>query len=192
MLAAAPAPFVPQKIYGLYNRTVVDSEIINTGVAPFADGVNCTILMDINITTNPSDTSNAYRYRLMYIVRSEGSGRALSVEKPSQWNANIRALIGNVTSNDNIAKIATSAAGRKRIIVTHVANTNSIHAYGKVGTGDLLEKTPTNTAVDFSSQNLTLGATGTGYGLPPATINKCEVYNYVFSQAEIDSFFADE
>ena len=186
--ANEPAP--SSLIFSLYNRAVSDGDVIDTGVSPFASGTSMTILLDISISKNPTDTSQAYRWRLLDILRSSGSGIALFVGKPSQWNAAIRALIGNATATDDNAKIATASAGRKRIVITHESNSSSIVAIGKVGDGTPTIKTVSNNQISSSTSHLTLGAVGTGYGLPPATINSIEVYSEILGQEAIDQFLA--
>lgn len=189
MILPSAAPVGPL-IYSLYDRVVTDGEVIDTGVSPFTAGVDMTLLFDMTITKNPTDTAEAYRYVLAR-VKSDNSGRILSVSKPSQWNAGIRAIFFGSQDNDDAGKILTSAAGRKRFVITHIANTNSITAWGKSGTAETTQKTITgNTAFTASQQTLTFGLLGTGTGLPPGTITKAEVYNTILSQAEIDAFLA--
>lgn len=188
MLALPSAAPVGPLIYGLYNQVVADSDVIDTGVKPFANGSDCTILFDMTITTNPTNTAQAYQY----VPLCAGNKSNFSVNKPSQWNNGLRASFCNSADNDKAAKILSSAAGRKRIVITHVGGTKIVRAIGKAGTGEPLEKTLTGLATYTLDENavLTFGLTGTGYGLPPGTITKAEVYNTVLSQAEIDAFLA--
>ena len=172
-------------LYSLENRTVEDGEVIDTGVAPLRAGENMTILFDMTITRNPTNTAQAYRYVLF---RIESSTR-FDVCKPSQWNNGIRARFCGSADNDGTGKIASSAAGRKRIVITHEANSDSLIAVGKNGTDAATEKTITRTFTP-SDATLHFGWTGTGFGLPPGTIHLAQVYNTILSQEEIDAFLA--
>ena len=176
-------------LYSLENRTVVDGEIIDTGVAPLRAGENMTILFDMTITRNPTNTAQAYQYVLFRIESSTRFG----VYKPSQWNSNILARFCGSTDNDGTGKIASSAAGRKRIVVTHEANSDHIVAIGKNGDDSSTTKTISMASTSWtpsSNETLHFGWTGTGTGLPPGTINLAQVYNTILSQEEIDAFLA--
>lgn len=176
-------------LYSLENRTVVDGEVIDTGVAPLRAGKNMTILFDMTITRNPTNTAQAYQYVLF---RIESYAR-FGVYKPSQWNVGIRARFCGSADNDGTGKIASSAAGRKRIVVTHEANSDHIVAIGKNGDDPSTTKTISRASAGWtpsSNETLHFGWTGTGYGLPPGTITKAEVYNTILSQEEINAFLA--
>lgn len=182
-------------IYSLYNRTVSDGEVIDTGIAPFKTGTATTILMDITIASNPTSSSSAYKYVLMRVYNSEQEKPVLCVRKPSQWSSSIRAIFGYATDNDAIGKIATSSAGRKRIVITHVADSKDITAIGKNSNDAETIKTVNcvgigGGGIGVSPDTMTLGYSDTASGLPPATITKFEIYNTVLSQAEIDAFLA--
>lgn len=192
LAGGSPAPVGPL-IYQLENRVVTDSEIIDTGVAPFAPGVSCTILFDMNITTNPTNTAQAYRYVLAYVAAPNAPGtvkHAFKFIKPSQWNGNIRAEF----FSDGGTNILKSAAGRKRIAITHEANASSISVWARNGTDAAFSCTASpfygQTAVATSSV-MTLGADyEAGRGLPPGTINLVEVYNVILPRTDIDAFLA--
>ena len=176
-------------LYSLENRTVEDGEVIDTGVAPLRAGENMTILFDMTITRNPTNTAQAYRYVLF---RIESSTR-FDVYKPSQWNANIRARFCGSGDTDGTGNIASSATGRKRIVVTHEANSDHIVAIGKNGDNPSTTKTISRASSGWtpsSNETLHFGWTGTGFGLPPGTIHLAQVYNTILSQEEIDAFLA--
>lgn len=177
-------------VYSIYNRNVSDSEVIETGIKPLADGFNLTILLDITVTNNPTDTSKAYRYCL---ISAGWSGNGITVLKPSQWNNGLRTRFLASTDNDDVAKILSSSAGRKRVVITRAAGADSIKAIGKDGDSAQTEKTlekGQNGSIDKTSE-LSLGYAGlTGAGLPTGTITKFEVYNIILSDSDIAAFLA--
>lgn len=177
-------------VYSIYNRDVSDSEVIETGIKPLVDGFDLTILLDITVTKNPSDTSQAYRYGLISAGWSE---HGIAVCKPSQWNSGLRTRYLASTDNDDAAKILSSSAGRKRVVITRVAGADSIKAIGKDGDSAQTEKTLVKSrysSIDKTSE-LSLGYAGvTGAGLPPGTITKLEVYNIILSDSDIAAFLA--
>lgn len=174
-------------LYNLEHRTVTDGEYIQTGVRPFVAGMSCTILMDINITKSPTATSEAYLYRLL----SCSNYSFFSVRKPSQWSTSLRARFNNSNDDDTTGKIGTCAVGRKRIVVTHASGSTSILAICKDQTGTTTEKTIAGSSTYAPNPSeLILGSNSTGSGLPPAVINKVQVYSTILDQSAIDAFLS--
>lgn len=177
-------------VYSIYNRDVSDSEVIETGIKPLVDGFDLTILLDITVTKNPTDTRQAYTYSL---ISAGWKDNGICVVKPSQWNAGLRMRFAASTDNDNVAKILSASAGRKRVVITRAAGANSIKAIGKDGDSAQTEKTLEKGlygSIDKTSE-LSLGYAGlTGAGLPPGTITKFEVYNIILSDSDIAAFLA--
>ncbi len=179
-------------IYSLYDHPVAEGDIILTDVTPFA--TDMTILFDMTITANPTNTSSsAYRYILIE-VGSASNG--LNVWKSSQWSNVINAVWfgkGNGYGSDD-ATIGKSAAGRKRIVITRAANAQGIsgalRAIGKMNDSAPVEKTITSSNAINVSEILQFGDSATGRHLPPGTITKIEVYNTILSDDEINAFLA--
>lgn len=186
MILTAGEPVGPL-LYSLENRTVVDGEVIDTGVAPLRAGENMTILFDMTVTKNPTSKEESCYYFLLFV----NSRTYFSVRKPGQWNNQIRTVAFNTSDDDNNCQIMTTAAGRKRIVITHEANTNQVTAIGKQNAGTATVKTVIGRdAFSPTTETLKIGAPGTRQGLPPGTINLAQVYNTILSQEEIDAFLA--
>ena len=188
MMAAASSG--SDLLYSLSSYTAEAGTSIDTGVAPFCQGVACTIACDITTKANPT-TSGAVgsEFKLFRVNDNNGTTIVLAVGKSYRSNNYINAWWMNAPSEYGYR---TAKAERKRFVVTHAADSDSIVIYDKLGSAAVgtlnLEQAfvATNGNLFIGSQT---GAAATQQ-LPSSVINRFEVFNRVWTQSEIDAFFA--
>lgn len=177
-------------LYGLYNQSVSSGDgSIDTGVTSLAQGLSTTILMDITTTANPtSSNSNASTYKLFVVYNS--SSRALAIGKYGRSDSNMAAWWMASANSSYTTLTAATATGRKRIVVTHDADSNMLNIYTKINDGTVETKQLTNTFTADNERPLFVGGNPNGVNaLPSGTIDKFEVYARVWSEDERNTFF---
>lgn len=176
-------------LYSLYNYTAAAGTSIDTGVAPFKQGMNCTIVCDITTNANPTTSGAAGSiYKLFRVLNAAEDNVEIAVGKAARGNNYITAYWMGVGSNYGSR---TAQAQRKRFVVTHAADSNDVSIYNRLGSAAVGTKNLTQPFI-ASTNNLFIGSSNTAVTqqLPSSTINKFEVYNRLWTQAEIDAFFA--
>lgn len=185
------APRAP--IYQIQNMAVVSGDAISTGVAILAQDLAVTILLDFTASVNP--TGSGVKGSIGKLLQM-GTTRELCIGKYSRHDETL-SLWWLPSSNTDYTSISgvPSAAGRKRFVIVHPANSDEILLKAKAEGGTLFSMTKTK---PFAATDAILSA---GYysdpppevntaGLPAGTINKLAIYDTVLSEAEINAFFS--
>ena len=146
-----------------------------------------TLMFDIDVSENPTTSdADGSTYRLF---RCWGSGGTVNVAvgKMTRSASTINILYPGITTTTEAITGTTTATGRKRILLTHSANSDSITVYSKMGTGAL--KTQTFTGTYAPSGNIVVGG-GTTYSIKSGKVNRIALYDRIVSSNEINTFFA--
>ena len=174
-------------VSSLYNHAVAAGDYIWTGISPLKSDFNLTMLLDYNITTNPtSGTGRLWKIIFSY-HNSLGRG-GLTIGKKSSTSSIQSVWWMNATEQN--ASGTKTTAGRHRIALVHSAGSNTLTMYYRYGTENKLTFTYSDT---FSADACTLylGATaGTDYMLPAGTVTKMEIYDTILDSATINAFFS--
>ena len=171
-------------LFGAYNETVVAGQSINTGIMLFDTNKSWTILIDITITSAPP-SGNGSAYKLIMVWDSVSAHNTLVFGKNQ---AGVNQYHFFWMGNDMTPSNMSSSVARKRVLVTHEANSDTVNLYYKSGNGLLYNATNTYTFVATTGKTL-FGSSVAKSGLPGGTIEKAEIWNYDFSADEISAFF---
>lgn len=184
MVAQGGGSPLPIPIYTLGETAVTAGQRIATGIAPFVADMACTILFDMNISTNPSSGNGRYCRFIdiptdnIMLGKKQGSSPKLSF-----W------WMGQETQITNYTQLA-GTTGRFRFCVTHEANSDDVKVTVKNASGTKDSHTISATFV-ATSTTMSLGYTNNvGGGLLPGTINSVRIYDSVLSDDAITAFFA--
>lgn len=175
-----------------FNTTAGD-RIAFSQVIPLVSTRSLTILLDFNVTTNPTGSSAiAGQYHLIY---AHNSNLTTSIKAGiAVGKAGNSASVLSVWWNTGTASDFTGtspAAGRQRIAIMHEAGSNTLTVKYKKDNGSILTKTETRTFVATDDNILYLGNGENGTkSLPTGKINSCEVYDAVLDADAINAFFA--
>lgn len=185
LMAAQSAAPSADVLWSLTNHAVSAGDSIDTGIAPFVAGLSTTILLDYD-QTDYTTTSNAPGSRVMYLFTSVSGTSKFAVGKNGRTTSKMFYfwMSGAATEIPNV----NCQIGRKRIAVTHIADSGDITIYIK--TGDTVEAVTVTGTFAASNLPLLIGGNTTNYGLLAGTITEAKIYNRILSAAEISAFFA--
>lgn len=167
-------------LYSLYNY-VFNMEYISTGVEALSSDISVTILLDINITSNPTSGNGS----TTKLIRC---GTGFNLGKKSGYDTYYQIQTMTTWSGSNVGITTTSSEGRKRFAITHEAGSNDFYIKAKMGTDQPTQTIKTATFVPRT--NILFFGAATADLLTTGTINKAEVYDRILSQEELDAFFA--
>lgn len=184
MMAQSAAPSA-DVLWSLSNHPVSAGDSIDTEIAPFVAGLSTTILLDYD-QQDYTTTSNAPGSRVMYLFTTATGSSKLAVGKNGRTTSKMYHLwmSGSATEIPNV----DCQIGRKRIAVTHSADSGDITIYAK--TGDTLETVTVSGTFAASNLPLLIGGDATNYTLLAGTITEARIYNRILSAEEINAFFA--
>lgn len=176
-------------LYSLYNST--DVHPISTGVCPLTAGLSTTIVMDITTTSNPTSSGSVASLSKLFAVYGDDL-RKLCVGKYGRSNTYL-SVWWMTTDNAVYSQLSgtTAAAGRKRFVLTHEADSNNLIVYSKMGTSDIYQQTVSNTFTAYPDSQLSIsGAYNNTNQRAPGNVAKFEVYNRIWTADERGAFFA--
>lgn len=175
-------------IYELLNYAF-NNEMINTQLFLLQEDRSFSIVMDVNVTTNPTSGTGS-KVRFLTLVGGEGGGgNAIAFGKANATSAAYASTWMGVYSNTSIA---SSAVGRLKFVFRHQKDTNSATVNAKKGTGSPGSHT-INFAFTASPYSLKFGVVSTSddtMALPTGTIYSARVYDYYMTDSEVNSFLA--
>ena len=177
-------------LYQLRNQSMSAGSHVDTGIPVLKAGLSVTIALDYTIITNPGGgTALGALYKLMQMSTS----REICIGKYNGGDSKLN-LWWYPTSNSNYTQLSntTTNAGRKRIIITHEQNSNTITVYTKMDDSAVQTFTKSSTYVPIN-QLLSLGYSsdeGRTTSLPEGTLNDISIYNYIWSQDQITEFMS--
>ena len=179
----------PGLLFRRKNIEMQTGECLDTGIEILQAGLSVTVLLDYTSTNNPTSSSaKGSIYKLLQM----GTTREVCVGKYDRANSELMYWWMPSSNKDYTTMTGvTASAGRKRIAVTHAANSNGITIYAKMGDDTLYTFTCTKT---FSATNAKLSVaylaeeTSTA-GVPNGTLNEISVYSRILSAEEIAAFF---
>lgn len=179
-------------LYSLYNETVEAGYILDTGVAVLAQGLATTIVYDVTTTSNPNAAGQPGYIHKLFLVEGGGGTRAYGIGKQTRSTSK-ELLWWMASSNTDYTELSNmpTTAGRKRFVLTHEANSNTVTVYYKSGTGSVYTTSKTATFSTSSKSFVIGGYVGqTNHGIPNGTITKLEIYNRIWTADERTAFFA--
>ena len=171
-------------VYNIENVSCEAGTSIDTGVKFLSSDFNGTVLLDINVTSNKS-SGNGSEYRPVSMYNSTRFEISIGKASPgsgylsTRWQGSSWAQFSNTTA----------AAGRKRIAITHEANSKSV-TFKYKDTGSVQTKTETSGTFTPVNRSLHIGAAAGAQGLPASVINKAKIYSRILTTDEINAFFA--
>lgn len=174
-------------IYSLYNEAVAAGTRINTQICPWKSGESMTILLDFNMTTNP--TSGYGRvWRLIQLWHAGINNNLISIGKK---NASASIQTCYYMGVENGMSGSSTSVGRHRYCITHEADSDTLNIQYRKDTGTKRSYSFTQTFSEAPGNYLYFGgATNGDNSLPPGTITKAEVYDVVLDSTAINAFFS--
>lgn len=176
-------------LFELLNYAVETGQSIDTGVKPFQQGVDCTILLDIQIDSNPTASggvASTVQLLRVYDTTQNELSFALGKQSRAYTNYSRKWMSGGWSDLQN----TTTSAGRKRFAITHSANSVVAKIQHKMGNGSV-ESWQSDRYWHSVDNDLYIGyGSNTTTSLASGKINLVRVYNRVLSQDEIAEFFA--
>lgn len=172
-------------LYSLYNYT--SRSQINTQTPVLSSDRSATVAVDITTTSNPTSSSAVSRTWKICTAWANNT-RNLDLGKNGRSNSYLTVWFFGTSSQ---ITESTAAAGRKRFVLTHEANSNTLTVYSKMGTGTVQTQTVTATYQALSTPIYVSGDTGGANQLPEGTLTSFEVFDNIWTEAQRTSFFAD-
>lgn len=183
----------PHLLFSIENRTVTAGQRIETGVYPLKADFNLTILFDMTLSANPTQSGAvASVWKLIRVYNDGISGEGIKIGKRSASNQNAQIWwMTTASTGAGVSNIRIDGAYRNRIAVTHEAGSDTLKVSWRKGTETRRDYTVTNTFVASSTNQLYFGQGTNGTSsLPPGTIKSAKVYDRILTAEEINAFFA--
>ena len=169
-----------------YNFDGTVEERINTGVKLFPDDTPCTLLIDLNLTENPTSGAGS----IWCIGQEWNQTKNKAIFKIGKINAVGQFLTfwwQDAAANTSNG-MRSDVLNRKRIAMTHEENSNIITLRTKDGTKSVVTKTISSSYTPSTNNTFFLGSTG-NYALPKGKFNLVEIYHTILSNDLINAFF---
>lgn len=178
-------------VYAIENKSVTNGDVIKTNVPMYGNDVPTTIVLD-GTFGGMSGSAGVTNSLCKFLRVVSSSTFTFQIGRYSRSHAYLSLWWQGTSNSDYVALTGTTtSSGRKRFVVTHDANSGTLTVYSKMGTNAI----NTQTSVKVFANGISLLTIGYGtppseQGVPNGTIAKAEIYDRIWTQAEIDAFFA--